>query len=65
MLSKRREEDEARKKTWLLNEETSRFLTDHTMWWLAAGFLLVTGPGEAFINNVGWLGLGHACAVLC
>ncbi|SMQ54189.1 unnamed protein product [Zymoseptoria tritici ST99CH_3D7] len=23
------------------------------MWWLAAGFFLVTGPGEAFINNLG------------
>ena len=46
------EEIEKRKKTWLLNTETSRFLSDHTMWWLAAGFLLVTGPGEAFINNV-------------
>lgn len=22
------------------------------MWWLAAGFFLVTGPGEAYINNV-------------
>ncbi|TKA25230.1 hypothetical protein B0A50_05928 [Salinomyces thailandicus] len=45
----------ARKKTWLLNEETRRFLSDHTMWWLAAGFFLVTGPGEAFINNLGTL----------
>lgn len=54
---KRREEEqaeeEARKKTWLLNQETRAFLTDHTMWWLAAGFFLVTGPGEAFINNLG------------
>ncbi|ORY15581.1 MFS monocarboxylic acid transporter [Clohesyomyces aquaticus] len=46
-------EEEARKKTWLLNEETRRYLTDSTMWWLAAGFFLVTGPGEAFINNLG------------
>lgn len=45
--------EEQRKKTWLLNEETRRFVTDHTMWWLAAGFFLVTGPGEAFINNMG------------
>ena len=45
--------EEQRKKTWLLNEETRRFLGDHTMWWLAAGFFLVTGPGEAFINNLG------------
>ncbi|PNS14709.1 hypothetical protein CAC42_1731 [Sphaceloma murrayae] len=41
------------KKTWLLNEETRRFLTDKTMWLLALGFFLVTGPGEAFINNLG------------
>jgi len=51
--SKAHEEEEARKKTWLLNEETRRFLKDHTMWWLAAGFLLVSGPGEAFITNLG------------
>lgn len=50
---KARAEEEARKKTWLLNEETRRFLSDKTMWWLAAGFFLVTGPGEAFINNLG------------
>ena len=47
------QDEEQRKKTWLLNEETRRFLCDHTMWWLAAGFFLVTGPGEAFINNLG------------
>jgi MFS family permease len=35
--------EEARKKTWLLNEETSRFLKDHTMWWLAGGFFFVSG----------------------
>ncbi|SMR58623.1 unnamed protein product [Zymoseptoria tritici ST99CH_1E4] len=45
--------EEQRMKTWLLNAETRRFLSDHTMWWLAAGFFLVTGPGEAFINNLG------------
>ncbi|KAK5165423.1 uncharacterized protein LTR77_008952 [Saxophila tyrrhenica] len=50
---KARRLEEQRKKTWLLNEETRRFLSDHTMWWLAAGFFLVTGPGEAFINNLG------------
>lgn len=43
------------KKAWVLNAETRRFLRDHTMWWLAAGFFLVTGPGEAFINNVNLL----------
>ncbi|CAI6238740.1 unnamed protein product [Periconia digitata] len=46
-------EEEARKKTWLLNEETRRYVSDPTMWWLAGGFFLVTGPGEAFINNLG------------
>lgn len=46
-------EEEARKKTWLLNEETRRYILDPTMWWLAGGFFLVTGPGEAFINNLG------------
>ncbi|KAK4539151.1 hypothetical protein LTR36_001197 [Oleoguttula mirabilis] len=46
-------QEQERKKTWLLNEETRRFLSDHTLWWLAAGFLLVTGPGEAFVNNLG------------
>jgi MFS family permease len=45
--------EEARKKTWLLNEETRRYIMDPTMWWLAGGFFLVTGPGEAFINNLG------------
>lgn len=50
---KARKLEEHRKKTWLLNEETRRFLSDGTMWWLAAGFFLVTGPGEAFINNLG------------
>ena len=48
-----REDEEMRKKTWLLNVETRRFLADHTMWFLAGGFFLVTGPGEAFINNLG------------
>ncbi|KAI9673764.1 MAG: putative monocarboxylate transporter mch1 [Trizodia sp. TS-e1964] len=41
------------KKVWLLNEATRMFLLDKTLWWLAAGFFLVTGPGEAFINNMG------------
>lgn len=47
----RRQSD--RRKAWLLNNETRLFLLDHTMWLLAAGFFLVTGPGEAFINNLG------------
>lgn len=41
--AKAHEEEEARKKAWLLNEETRRFLKDHTMWWLAAGFFFVSG----------------------
>lgn len=49
---KEREEEERRKKNWLLNYETRTFLADHTMWWLALGFFLVTGPGEAYLNNV-------------
>lgn len=50
---KARKLEEQRMKSWLLNEETRLFLGDSTMWWLAAGFFLVTGPGEAFINNLG------------
>ena len=46
-------EDEAQRKTWLLNGETRRFLSDRTMWLLFAGFFLVTGPGETFLNNLG------------
>ncbi|KAL8953406.1 MAG: hypothetical protein Q9222_000719 [Ikaeria aurantiellina] len=49
----RHSSNDARRKTWLLNNETRMFLLDHTMWLLAAGFFLVTGPGEAFINNLG------------
>ncbi|KAJ5705850.1 hypothetical protein N7536_001539 [Penicillium majusculum] len=52
-LEKEREEEERRKKNWLLNYETRVFLQDNTMWWLAAGFFLVTGPGESYINNLG------------
>ena len=44
--------DPSLKKT-LLNIETRLFFTDYTMWLLAAGFFLTTGPGEAFINNLG------------
>ena len=43
----------AQKKVWLLNHATHSFLTDRTMYLLAAGFLLLAGPGEAYINNVG------------
>lgn len=54
VLKKQQEEAQLhRKKSWLLNHATSSFLSDRTMWLLAAGFFLVTGPGEAYINNVG------------
>lgn len=49
---KERQEEERQKKNWLLNHETRLFFKDHTMWWLALGFFFVTGPGEAYINNV-------------
>ncbi|KIW64604.1 hypothetical protein PV04_09527 [Phialophora macrospora] len=54
-LIKTREETRRlrRKKYWLLNHATHAFLTDRTMWLLAVGFFLVTGPGEAYINNLG------------
>ncbi|RAL14585.1 MFS transporter [Aspergillus homomorphus CBS 101889] len=52
-LDKQREDEERRKKDWLLNYETRVFLEDRSMWWLAVGFFLVTGPGEAYINNLG------------
>ncbi|KAH8897818.1 MFS general substrate transporter [Thozetella sp. PMI_491] len=48
------EEEEARiKKQWVLNAETRRFLTDHTMWCFSLGFFFMIGPAEAFINNLG------------
>lgn len=40
-------------KDWLLNAETRRFLADGTMWPFALAFLLMIGPGEAFVNNLG------------
>lgn len=43
----------ALKKTLLLNTESRLFLSDPTMWLLALGFFLTTGPGEAYINNLG------------
>lgn len=54
-LFKKREQDHRlrKKKWWLLNHATHAFLTDRTMWLLAAGFFLLTGPGEAYINNLG------------
>ena len=53
LASKPHESDTAFKKTMLLNTETRIFLTDPSMWLLTAGFFLTTGPGEAFINNLG------------
>lgn len=53
LASKLHGSESALKKTMLLNTETRIFLTDPTMWLLAAGFFLTTGPGEAFINNLG------------
>ena len=53
LASKLHDSEGALKKTALLNTETRIFLTDPTMWLLAAGFFLTTGPGEAFINNLG------------
>ena len=41
------------KKNFVLNAETRRFLADSTMWPFAVAFLLMIGPGEAFINNLG------------
>jgi len=45
------EEDDDDEKFWV-NADTRAFLRDRNMWWFAAGVFLVTGPGEAFINNV-------------
>ncbi len=54
VLKKQQEEERLlRKKLWLLNHATHTFLTDRTMWLLASGFFLLTGPGEAYINNLG------------
>lgn len=53
LASNPHDSENALKKTMLLNTETRIFLTDPTMWLLAAGFFLTTGPGEAFINNLG------------
>ncbi|TQS37039.1 hypothetical protein Golomagni_02500 [Golovinomyces magnicellulatus] len=37
----------------ILNKEAAAFFKDPTMWWFAAGFFLVSGPGDAFITNLG------------
>jgi len=54
LLQKQLAEDQRReKKSWLLNHAMRTFLSDRTMYLLAGGFLLLSGPGEAYINNVG------------
>ncbi|POR36337.1 Putative transporter MCH1 [Tolypocladium paradoxum] len=53
LLGASMDDDAKWKKNWVLNAETRRFLTDHTMWPFALAFLLMVGPGEAFINNLG------------
>ncbi|KAJ4406316.1 hypothetical protein N0V82_010153 [Gnomoniopsis sp. IMI 355080] len=53
VLAKDLDDDAISKKNWVLNAETRRFFGDHTMWFFAAGFFLVIGPAEAFINNMG------------
>lgn len=52
-LDQSKDEDAKWKKNWVLNAETRQFLTDRTMWPFALAFLLMVGPGEAFINNLG------------
>ncbi|KAK1979341.1 MFS monocarboxylic acid transporter [Colletotrichum cereale] len=47
------EDDAKLRKKMVLNAETRSFLTDKTMWCFALGFLLMIGPGEAFLNNLG------------
>ena len=49
------EDDPKAKKSRLLNAETKIFLSDPTAYLLAAGFFLTTGPGEAYLNNIGTL----------
>lgn len=44
-----------RQKYRLLNTETRLFLSDSTAYLLAAGFFLTSGPGEAYLNNIGTL----------
>jgi MFS family permease len=53
LLDPSKDDDARWKKNWVLNAETRQFLTDHTMWPFALAFLLMIGPAEAFINNLG------------
>lgn len=53
LLDPSKDDDARWKKNWVLNAETRQFLTDRTMWPFALAFLLMIGPGEAFVNNLG------------
>lgn len=53
LLGSAKDDNAQWKKNWVLNAETRRFLTDRTMWPFAVAFLLMVGPGEAFVNNLG------------
>ncbi|OAQ69839.1 MFS monocarboxylic acid transporter [Pochonia chlamydosporia 170] len=53
LIDPSKDEDAQWKKNWVLNAETRQFLSDHTMWPFALAFLLMIGPAEAFINNLG------------
>lgn len=53
LLDQSKDDDDRWRKNWVLNAETRRFLTDQTMWPFALAFLLMIGPGEAFVNNLG------------
>ncbi|PHH61484.1 hypothetical protein CDD81_331 [Ophiocordyceps australis] len=53
LLTSSKDDDAQWKKNWVLNAETRRFLLDRTMWPFAISFLLLIGPGEAYVNNLG------------
>lgn len=47
-----------------LNKKTKAFLGDYDMWLLGFGFFLVSGVGEAYINNVS-IGIANAGMTSC
>ncbi|KAK0388146.1 hypothetical protein NLU13_4391 [Sarocladium strictum] len=53
LLDPTKDDNAAFKKKWVLNAETRLFLKDRTMWLFALAFLLIIGPGESFVNNLG------------
>jgi MFS family permease len=53
LLDPNKDDNAAFKKNWVLNAETRLFLKDRTMWSFALAFLLLVGPGESFVNNLG------------